>query len=189
MSTAAASTSKYSNRFYVYAHLRKDTGTIFYVGRGTAQRIYQKARRGDHWQSIVRKHGLKTMFIRKHLNLLEANYLESYYIKIYGRKSNGGILINQTDGADGQTGAIITEAKKELMRRIITGRVLKPVDKDKLISDYLACNSLKQAAALNGICIGTAMKYIPKDLRQESRSANGRLNSERLKRYYGRQRN
>lgn len=47
-------------------------------------------------------------------------------------------------------------------------------------SDYKATNNLRQVCSKHGICIATAMKYIPKELRQESRSANGRLNSTRL---------
>ncbi len=166
-------------RFYVYRHLTADTNIPFYVGKGNGYRAKTSGQRNKYWHSIVKKHGFTVEYIAKDLNELEAFYLEAFYIKLYGRKPNG-LLVNQTDGGDGQSGVLWNESRREYMSRVITGKILKPVDAEKLISDYLKLNSLKKASKLNGICIATAMKYIPKNLRQESRSANGRLNSIRL---------
>lgn len=165
--------------YYVYQHSTLD-GIPFYIGKGSRNRAFVSAHRSNHWHGIVNKYGLVVSFIAKNLNEIEAFYLENFYIKIYGRKEGGGLLVNQTDGGEGQSGAIVTNSKRELMRRLIRGKILKQVNKDQLIKDYLRLLNLRAVSDLHGICIATAMKYIPKDLRQESRSANGRLNSVRL---------
>lgn len=168
------------NKFYIYVHKTADTGVPFYIGKGCKNRAYVTAHRNKFWKSIVKKHGFIVEIIASSLNELEAFYLENFYIKGFGRRDSGGLLVNQTDGGEGQSGARASEEKKKLMSRLITGKILKPVDSVAIINDYQQSNSLKQTAKKHGICIATAMKYIPKELRQESRSANGRLNSVRL---------
>lgn len=115
------------------------------------------------------------------LNEIEAFYLENFYIRLYGRKDLGGLLVNQTDGGEGQAGAIVSDERRQLMRQKIKGKILKTVDSKTLIEDYKTALSLKAVAKKHSICIATAMKYIPKELRQLSRSRNGQLNTIRLK--------
>lgn len=166
--------------YYVYRHVTADEGIPFYVGKGSKNRANVTAYRSKFWHSIVKAHGFKVEFIAKCLNEQEAFYLENFYIKLYGRKHSGGLLVNQTDGGEGQSGAIVSDQKRELMRRLIRGKILKQVNAEALISDYKRLLNLRAVSDKHGICIATAMKYIPKELRQESRSANGRLNSVRL---------
>lgn len=166
--------------FYVYRHVTADEGIHFYIGKGSKNRANVTAHRSKFWHSIVKAHGFKVEYIAKCLNEQEAFYLENFYIKLYGRKHSGGLLVNQTDGGEGQSGAIVSDAKRELMRKLIRGKILKQVNAEALIEDYKKLLNLRQVSDKYGICIATAMKYIPKDLRQESRSANGRLNSIRL---------
>lgn len=169
--------------FYIYAHLTADTNTPFYIGKGSKNRAFVSAHRNPHWRNIVAKHGFRVEFLHRCVNEIEAYYLESFYIKMYGRKDFGGLLVNQTDGGEGQSGAKHSEERKKLMSQIITGKILKPVDSEALIADYQQIKNLRKTADKHGICIATAMKYIPKEIRQESRSLNGRLNSDRLKRF------
>lgn len=171
---------KYSNNYYVYKHINAETNIPFYVGKGINDRAYSKASRNILWKNIVNKYGYRVEFIMTNLNELEAYYLENFYIKLYKRKSDGGLLVNLTDGGDGQSGAVWTEDRRKLMSKKITGKILKPVDVDKLISDYKTIWNLSDVAKLHGICEGTAKKYIPKELRIQSRSKNGQMNSIRL---------
>lgn len=166
--------------FYVYRHVTADEGIPFYIGKGSRNRANVTAHRSKFWHSIAKAHGYKVEYIAKCLNEQEAFYLENFYIKLYGRKHSGGLLVNQTDGGEGQSGAIWADTRRELMRRLIRGKILKQVNKDLLIQDYKKLMNLRAVSDLHGICIATAMKYIPKELRQESRSANGRLNSGRI---------
>lgn len=171
---------KFSNNYYVYKHLNAKTNIPFYVGKGLNDRAFSKASRNILWKNIVNKYGYKVEFIMTNLNELEAFYLENFYIRLYKRKHEGGTLVNLTDGGDGQSGAQWTDDRRKLMRKKIKGKILKPVNVNKLIEDYKVVCNLKKVAKMHGICEGTAKKYISKELRALSRSKNGQLNSVRL---------
>lgn len=171
---------KFLNNYYVYKHINAKTNVPFYIGKGINDRAYSKASRNVIWKNIVNKYGYRVEFIMTNLNELEAYYLENFYIKLYKRKDEGGTLVNMTDGGDGQSGVRWTNDRRKLMSKKITGKILKSVDVDKLIADYKVVCNLKKVSKMHGICAGTAKKYIPKELREESRSKNGQLNSIRL---------
>ncbi len=42
---------------YVYAHIRNDTGQLFYVGKGSGKRAYSKGKRKSYWRNVVTKAG------------------------------------------------------------------------------------------------------------------------------------
>ena len=41
--------------FYVYIHTRLDSGAVFYVGKGSRYRAYDKSGRNKFWNRIARK--------------------------------------------------------------------------------------------------------------------------------------
>lgn len=43
--------------FYLYEHIRPDTGAVFYVGKGSKKRLRSKTHRNNHWKAIVSKVG------------------------------------------------------------------------------------------------------------------------------------
>lgn len=100
-----------SGKYYVYRHIRVDTGMPFYIGIGTRQRghslksIYSRAyattRRGDYWYKITKKTDYQVEIIYECDTVTEVKNKEVEFIAIYGRKDNGGILCNMTDGGDG----------------------------------------------------------------------------------------
>jgi hypothetical protein len=85
-----------SNRFYVYEHLKPNTGEVFYIGRGTRNRAYQTRSRNNHWTNIVKKHGLEVNIVYKNLTSSEANQKEIELIDFYGFDN----LCNMTSGGD-----------------------------------------------------------------------------------------
>ena len=107
------------NSYYVYIHIRKDSGKVFYVGKGKGRRAFWKSQRNKHWQFVANKSGYDVYFIEQNLNEQEAFNLEKTTIAYYG-KSN---LTNYTDGGDGASGFIKTSEFKELMRKKMLGRV------------------------------------------------------------------
>lgn len=118
------------NNFYVYSYLRKD-GTPYYVGKGKETRAYDK----DHCVFVPSRDRIK--FI--HVNLSEnASFaLETFWIKVYGRKDLGtGILRNQTDGGDGASNPS-PETRKKLSNALkgrkspMLGRLHKESSKKK----------------------------------------------------------
>ena len=85
------------NDYYVYAYLRED-GSPYYIGKGTGRRAYQKSKR-----HLVRKPEDRTniVFISENLTEEEAHTEEVKLIKKYGKKIDGGILVNISDGGEG----------------------------------------------------------------------------------------
>ena len=91
--------------FYVYLHVRGDTGMPFYVGKGSGNRCIQRDRTNKHWKNIVSKCGFDIIFLEDNLDENTAFELEKYWIKRIGRMiDNTGPLVNVTTGGDGYSG-------------------------------------------------------------------------------------
>lgn len=89
----------------VYAHIRPDTNTVFYIGIGKKNsRAYSKCSRNNYWKNIVKKcnNVFKVNILHDNLTWEEACNKEKEYIKQYGRVDNcTGNLCNLTDGGEG----------------------------------------------------------------------------------------
>ena len=58
---------------YIYAHSRKDTGEVFYIGRGCNERYRVTAKRSSAWSSVVKEAGgFNIAFLSSGLTLTEA---------------------------------------------------------------------------------------------------------------------
>lgn len=85
--------------FYTYAHIRPDTGTIFYIGKGRKRRAYHSHKRSLHWLNIVAKN--KGVFKVKILNWFNTEE-EAYASEIWqiAQLMPLGSLVNKTPGGD-----------------------------------------------------------------------------------------
>lgn len=96
--------------FYIYFHINKESGEIFYVGKGSGKRAYVKSHRSIYWKRIVAKYGYEIVIKEDFLTEKESAEREIYWISLIGRKDLGnGSLINFTDGGEGTTGRLVDE--------------------------------------------------------------------------------
>lgn len=89
--------------FYVYEHIRLDTNTVFYVGKGKGRRCFEARRRNQHWKRVVAKAG--GFDIRVVVDKIdeELAFLAEQEL-ILKLKAQGASLTNLTDGGEGSSG-------------------------------------------------------------------------------------
>ena len=126
-------------KFYIYQYLRKnpsnfgDIDSPYYVGKGCGTRISSK-----HYFRIPSDPARREI-IASNMNEADAFQLEILLIHQYGRIDIGtGCLRNRTDGGDGTTGGILSEATK---------RKISDANKGKKHSEK-AKGKMKQSALL-----------------------------------------
>jgi len=104
---------KKDNNYYVYVHRKKTNGDVFYVGEGKGKRAWVTSSRSDLWNRVVNKYGYYVEVLSKDIQEWYAFELEKELICKYGRIDNKtGILVNMSDGGDGQSGVIFSEDRK-----------------------------------------------------------------------------
>lgn len=113
--------------YYVYRHLRNDTGKPFYIGRGKKrnnrpwvsaeyERAFSKKGRSDYWYNIANKHGFEVEIMVDDLTFEECVDKEIELIKLYGKSKNGGLLCNLSDGGEGNKNVVISDVVKKKLR-------------------------------------------------------------------------
>lgn len=89
----------------VYLHKSILTKEVFYVGAGKDKfRAHSKWSRSDAWkEKVLKEGGYDVEIVKNDIPISEAKKIEMELIKQYGRIDIGtGVLINLTDGGDGQ---------------------------------------------------------------------------------------
>ena len=103
--------------YYVYAYLRADFYTPYYIGKGSRRRCYDQGTRPFN----IPKDKNRIVKLKTNLTEEEAFEFEKLMILFWGRKDNGtGILHNKTDGGEGPSGFIVNE---EHMKKLHQGNI------------------------------------------------------------------
>jgi len=106
---------------YLYRHIRLDKNEPFYIGIGSNKsRCYTKQTRNKHWHNIINKSEYRVDIVFDDLSLEQAKQKEKEFIALYGKKANGGILVNLTDGGDGSWGVKATKEQLEIRKKRMT---------------------------------------------------------------------
>lgn len=112
------------NDFYVYAFIRLDTNTYFYIGKGKGDRCRRIDSRSSHFKNIINKTNCAVEILYNNLTEAEAFlleeqtiemliYEEGYSLEIDKKKSPCGHLVNCTYGGEGISGYKFTEEQRK----------------------------------------------------------------------------
>lgn len=97
--------------YYVYQHRAKDTGNIFYVGKGKGNRYLDKNKRGRYWKYFVQKHGFTAEIVLNNVDEELAFFAEMECIDVLKRR--GVNLINLTEGGEGCSGNSMRHSEEQ----------------------------------------------------------------------------
>lgn len=93
--------------FYIYMHIRLDTNTPFYIGKGSGVRAYEKRSRNKYWNSIQKLHGYKVKILLHGLTEEFAFKKEKELIEFF--RNFKMCEANLTNGGEGTSGYVYTE--------------------------------------------------------------------------------
>ena len=103
------------NVFYVYQHVRIDTGECFYIGKGKGSRMFSSKGRNNYWKSVVAKaQGFRAIILANNLTEPEAFTFEIAMIE--GAKKVNQACTNIAKGGKGSSGFRHTEKFKNEAR-------------------------------------------------------------------------
>lgn len=121
---------------YVYRHIRLDKNEPFYIGIGGSdnyKRAFTVRNRNNFWKNIVSKTEYEVEILIDDLDYNLALEKEKEFISLYGRKDLGnGILVNLTDGGQGQKGIIRGDSYKQKLKENAKNRWANPEFKEKM---------------------------------------------------------
>jgi hypothetical protein len=101
-----------AERFYVYEHIRKDTGAVFYVGKGSGKRCKHFVNRGKFWNNFCKsKDNVEVRLPIKNVDEEFSLLAEVELIDLYRRR--GVKLVNISDGGEGTSGWIPSEETRQ----------------------------------------------------------------------------
>lgn len=120
--------------FYVYVHIRLDTGEIFYVGKGKGKRAWNRTHRTTHWSRVVKKYGRIVKILSDHEHEHEA-YNEEIRV-ISELRSQGLPLVNISNGGGGPSGRKLTDSQKQRVSEVHKGKKLSPEHIKKLVDSH-----------------------------------------------------
>lgn len=90
---------KNSRRFYIYEFYKVDDMEVFYVGKGTGSRVYDRIHRNPYFLNVINKYNCSSHKILDNLTNEEAMDLEIKQIAI--RRAQGHAYCNISDGGEG----------------------------------------------------------------------------------------
>lgn len=144
---------------YMYCFYRNDTGSPFYIGIGKKhkgwencithtqefRRMYNLLARSEHFRRIIKKTEFYCEVLLESDNYDFIKQKEIEFIKLYGRKNHGGLLVNFTEGGDGNPELLISSEHRKMLSRLKSGGNNLMAKKVVRISDGKVFNSASEA--------------------------------------------
>lgn len=119
--------------FYTYIW-RDSTGVPFYVGKGVGRRAREvyPYRRSAEFMAEYAKGGCFVEIVDDFIHESDSLAHEIELIEMYGRRDDGGLLINKTDGGEGQSGRVVTDETRKKLSIANSGRRPTPETRAKM---------------------------------------------------------
>lgn len=122
---------------YVYRHIRLDTNVPFYIGISkkddadySRANQFKRKFRSERWCHVYNKTPIEVEILFDGVPFDFAKEKEKEFIKLYGRKEDGGTLMNLTLGGDGKSG--IPNPSLSKYRYNWVGRKHRPESRDRI---------------------------------------------------------
>lgn len=170
------------NVHYIYQHIRLDTNEVFYIGKGVQNkpyhkyyRAFDKKRRNNIWNNIVRKTEYKVEILFTNLSEKECFDIETELITKHGKiYNNSGTLANYTDGGEGQL-RFHKNSKKQIEAANKAREIAWKLPKTKKQLEAVTKNILKANPEKIVLQYDLNMKLLNefKSLAKAARSVNG----------------
>lgn len=124
-------------KYYLYRHIRLDKNEPFYIGIGTKNikyldrkcynklygRAFAKTDRSGFWKKVISKTDYSVEILLESDDYEFIKQKEIEFISFYGRRNLGkGILVNLTDGGDGNVGLKVSQETIEKIRKSRLGK-------------------------------------------------------------------
>ncbi len=156
--------------FYTYAHIRNDSGQVFYIGKGSKRRAWTKFNRNDQWCRIAKKHGYSVKILSNWETAKDALSHEIFLIACL--RDIGIALCNQTQGGEGLVNPTL-ETRQKMSARISEAHA-KPETREKMSKSAKLKfkNQSEREKVSNGL------------RRHFSNESARKAQSERLKKYF-----
>lgn len=149
---------------YLYFHIEQDTHNVFYIGQGTQNNSRRHGKRYDKsmwWKNKVNKHGYYYIIAKRNLTKEQADVLEKFFIKAFGRADlNEGNLVNLTNGGEGVEGYKHTQERLEKIRNSLAGR--SPWNKGKSMPKSMYTDEYRKKLSNSQLGRNTWTKGVPK---------------------------
>lgn len=112
--------------FYVYEHIRNDTGEVFYVGKGKGDRCSNKQGRNIYWHRVVKKSN--GFCVKKLIENIDEEFAFLVEIeRIDKLKKLGFNLTNLTSGGEGASGLVHSKEAKIKISKAHLGKPKGPM--------------------------------------------------------------
>ena len=114
-------------KYYVYRYIRKDKNEVFYIGIGTKhsmkththkqeyRRAYHIHNRNKYFKNVYLLTDIELEILYESNDYDEIISKEKEFIMLYGLKKDGGTLTNISNGGEGNSGVVKSEAEKLAM--------------------------------------------------------------------------
>lgn len=104
--------------YYTYIHTKND-GSIFYIGKGSGKRLFDKYSRNPYWANIANKYGFNAEIVSYWKTEEEAFSHEKLLIACF--KDMGIKLANMSEGGEGNSGFKWSEESKQKLSNSTKG--------------------------------------------------------------------